>query len=139
MSNLLKFEDWVNESIDPAIPEWREGGIVLIRGMVLNDGWPRLYAARISNLWRNQSGAIMVKLYPQIYIILKKGWTYTSNMIMTNPEVLKRALGMTSYTLALNAKTGKTPLWEKSINRVDFDKFLADWTSVLDTYTEFKF
>jgi hypothetical protein len=139
MSSILKFSDWVLEGIDPSMPDWREGGIVLIKGMVLDDGWPRLYAGRISSLWRNSSGAIMVKLQSQIYIILRQGWTYTSNKIMTNPEILKRALGLSSYSLALNSKTGKTPMWEKSINRVDFEAFLRDWSTVLDTYTEFKF
>jgi len=139
MQTLLKYSEWINEGIEIDMPEWKEGGIVLIRGMVLKDGFPRLYAGRISNLWRNASGAIMVKLQPEIYIILKEGYNYVAKKIMTNPEILGRALGLSSYSLALNAKTQKTPLWEKSIRTVNMEIFLSEWGVALDTYTQFKY
>jgi hypothetical protein len=139
MQTLLKYSEWINEGIEIDMPEWREGGIVLIRGMILKDGFPRLYAGRISSLWRNASGAIMVKLQPEIYIVLKEGYNYVAKKIMMNQEILGRALGLSSYSLALNAKTGKTPLWEKSIKVVNMERFLNDWGVALDTYTQFKY
>jgi hypothetical protein len=81
----------------------------------------------------------MVKLQPEIYIILKEGYNYVAKKIMTNPEILGRALGLSSYSLALNAKTGKTPLWEKSIRTVNMERFLSEWGVALDTYTQFKY
>jgi hypothetical protein len=136
---LLKYSEWISENYGFSTPEWREGGIVLIKGNVLRDGYPRLYLARISNLWINSSGARMVKLQPEIHIVLREGMGFVAKKIMTTPEILKNALGLSSYSLALNSKTGKTPLWESSIKTLNIPGFLKDWERVLESYEEFKY
>lgn len=141
MLNMLNYEEWmkISEGASYNSPDWREGGIVLIRGNVLSDGYPRLYAGRIDRLWVNDRGAIMVKLQPDIHIILREGYKFVDKKIMINPEIMKRALGLSSYNLALNAKTGKTPIWDKTINTTSFPKILSEWEDVLASWKQFKY
>lgn len=139
MVNLLKYSEWIYEGFNFSSPEWREGGIVLIKGIPLRDGYPRLYLGRVSNLWINSSGARMVKLQPEIHIVLREGFGFVAKKIMITPEILRNALGLSSYSLALNSKTGKTPIWESSIKTTNIPGFLKEWETVLDSYKEFKY
>ncbi len=144
MPNLLNFEEFIkiNENTRPWVPqdpEWREGGIVLLKGKVLKDGYPRLYAAKLRKLWQNPRGGFMVNLHPQIYIILREGYSYSAHKIDATQKILATAVGIESYNVVLNAKSGKTPLWRESVKEIHFPKFLKEWESVINTWDEFKF
>lgn len=144
MANLLNFDEFlkINENSTSLVqqdPDWKEGGIVLIKGKVLKDGYPRLYSARLKKLWSNPRGGFMVNLDPKIYVIVKSGSGYEARKIDPTQKILATAVGIESYNVVLNSKSGKTPLWRKSVNEIHFPKFLKDWETVIDTWEEFKF
>ena len=143
MENILGFQDFSQllESYNPVSqdPQWREGGIVFIRGNVLHDGKPRLYAARVKRLWRRDGGFFMVNLYPELFIILRDGWGFSANKIQINKDTLPKSVGISSFNLALNAKSGKTPLWRETINKTHFPSVLKEWERSLESWEEFKF
>lgn len=147
MRNLFNFNDYtVLESVEESwdsppemMPNWREGGILFIKGLPLPDGMPRLYAGRVDKIWKKEGGPYMAKITQEgFYIILKDGFGYTANKIGTNPRILS-VLGLSSHVIGLNSKTGKTPSWQDTVTKLDFQRLLNEWSRVLDGWTDISF
>lgn len=120
-------------------PDWKEGGIVFIKGLPLPDGMPRLYAGRIDKIWKKDGGPYMAKITPEgFYIILKDGYGYKANKIGTNPRILS-VLGLSSHVIGLNSKTGKTPSWQDTVTKIDFQRLLNEWSPILDGLKDISF
>jgi 4a-hydroxytetrahydrobiopterin dehydratase len=145
MKNLLDYSDLLH--IGEAMgsnplglePDWKEGGILFIKGLPLPDGMPRLYAGRVEKIWKKEGGPYMAKITPEgFYIILKDGYDYVANKIGTSPRILS-VLGLSSHVIGLNAKTGKTPLWQDTVTKFDFKRLLKEYSPVLDGLTDLSF
>lgn len=135
MAEILNFSEWVFENNGSDVPNWVPGGMVLILGKVLNDGFRRLYAGRIHDMKRLDKGGIMALLQTENFYVIKREWDkFIPAKMMMNREILKRALGLSNYSIVLNSKSGKTPIWYDSIGRDNFEKFLKEYTPVLDEY-----
>jgi hypothetical protein len=107
-------------------PKWADGGILLIRGLPQKDGLTRLYATRLRKVAvEGLRGFSKAYVYPEFYVVSRKlDGNLGINKFMTTPEILRKAIGMSSNSIGLNSKTGKTPLWRESIKETSFDKFL---------------
>jgi hypothetical protein len=128
MSQILDFSGFLNEGFT-YFPEWKEGGILLIKGIPMKDGKTRLYATRVSKVYpEGIRGFFKAQLYRDFYIIMQKfDGSFIEGKIDGSLDVLGRAMGLKSYAIGLNAKTGKTPIWQDSIKETNFSKFLKEW------------
>ncbi len=127
--NFKEFEEAVlNEGESQSFfPQWKDGGILLIRGIPQRDGLTRLYATRVRKIAvEGLRGFSKAYTYPEFYVIGRRfDGSLSANKFLINPETLKRAVGINFFSIGLNAKTGKTPFWRDSIKEIDFKKFLA--------------
>jgi hypothetical protein len=148
MINLVKFSDFlnssdeVNEAYSPGYtPEWKDGGLVLIKGIPLKDGKPRLYGAKLKRIIKDDRGNFFrAILYPELYIIRKnESGNYVAPRVDINDNTLKKSVGISGFNVALNSKSGKTPMWKTSVTETSFPRFLNDWRSSLDSWDEFNY
>ena len=109
-------------------PKWADGGILLIRGLPQKDGLTRLYATRVRKVAvEGLRGFSKAYTYPEFYVVSRKfDGNLGINKFMAAPEILRKAIGMSSNSIGLNSKTGKTPLWRESIKETSFDKFFKE-------------
>lgn len=134
MRTILLFENFCEEQSSLLessnfFPTWKEGGILLIRGIPLKDGLTRLYAARVTRVFTDGLRGFMKAYFShQLYVVLKnsKGG-FVEGKFPSDLPALKRVTGLNSYAVGLNSKTGKTPLWRESIQETNFDKFFSKY------------
>lgn len=122
-------ESFLNENESPTFfPKWTDGGILLIRGLPQRDGLTRLYATRVKRVAvEGLRGFSKAYTYPEFYVVSRRfNGNLGINKFQPSPEILKKTLGMSSHSIGLNSKTGKTPLWRESVKEVNFDKFLKE-------------
>ena len=131
---ILNFKEFtasnLNESESPSFfPQWKDGGILLIKGIPQRDGLTRLYATRVRKIAvEGLRGFSKAYTYPEFYVIGRRfDGSLSANKFLINSETLKRAVGINSFSIGLNSKTGKTPLWRDSIKETDFKKFLGEF------------
>ena len=135
---ILNFEQFLLEQINESsgntyFPRWRDDGILLIRGLPQRDGLTRLYAARVKRIvGEGLRGFFKAYTYPDFFIVTQK-WNgdLDVNKIPSTPEILQRIMGIKSLAIGLNAKTGKTPLWEKSVQEANFRRFLDEFKDAI--------
>ena len=147
MVNLINFNDFsnasgINEAYSPGYsPEWKDNGIVLIKGVTLKDGKSRLYGAKLKRVIKDERGSFFrAILYPELYIIRRnESGNYIALRVDINENTLKKSVGISGFTIALNSKTGKTPMWKKSVTETSFPRFLNDWRSSLDYWVDFNY
>jgi hypothetical protein len=131
---ILNFKEFTASNLNEGetqsfFPQWKDGGILLIRGIPQRDGLTRLYATRVRKIAvEGLRGFSKAYTYQEFYVIGRRfDGSLSANKFLINPETLKRAIGINSFSVGLNAKTGKTPLWRDSIKETDFKKFLGEF------------
>ena len=139
MKIILEFEEFLEseELLESGnftfFPKWKDGGILLIKGIPMRDGLTRLYATRVRRVYgEGLRGFFKAQSYGEFFIVLQKfNGSFTVEKIDSRPEVLARAMGLKSHTIGLNAKTGKTPMWQDSVGETSFPKFLKEFEEPL--------
>lgn len=147
MENLFEFQEFVG--LNPVsegegftfFPKWKDGGILLIKGIPLRDGLTRLYATRVKNLYpEGLRGFFKALSYGEFFIVMKRfDGGLEVEKIPSSPEILQRAMGLKSQVVPLNAKTGKTPLWQDSVSFVSFPRFLEEFKGPIENLPDIFF
>lgn len=135
MDLILEFQEFLEtELLQEAekfsfFPQWKDGGILLIKGIPMKDGLVRLYATRVRRVYsEGLRGFFKAQSYGDFFIVLQKfDGSFVVEKIDGSLPVLGRAMGLKSYVIGLNAKTGKTPLWQESVRETSFPKFLKEF------------
>jgi hypothetical protein len=141
MENLITFEsfnlneDSVNEN---QAPEWKEDGIVLIRGVLQENGKKYLYASKLIKVALAASGKYQkAYLKDEIYRIGKDAeGKYVAKSVQPEKSYIERNIGLLGRTISLNSKHGKTPIWWETIKETNFFRLLRDHKETLDDWKD---
>ncbi len=134
MENILNFNSFINENQMADPQDWVEGGILLVRGLTINE-ITRMYAFKIKKI-TSAGGGRMAHLDFQPYRIAKQDGNFKAVSIVSDPSHIKKNIGLNGPRIMLNAKNGKTPLWRESVLERNFKKFLNDNASILDSWKD---
>jgi len=141
MENLITFESFkLNENLinENQSPEWKEDGIVIIRGVIQENGKRSLYASKLIKVIIDGSGKYYKAfLKDEIYRIAKDPeGKYVARSVQPEKSFIKKNLGLSGRSISLNSKHGKTPIWWESIKETNFFRFLRDHKETLDDWKD---
>ena len=144
MENLITFELFkLNESVvnENQAPEWKEDGIVLIRGVLQESGRKYLYAAKLIKVALAPSGKYQkAYLRDEIYRIGKDAeGKYVAKSIQPEKSFVEKNIGLKGRSISLNSAHGKTPIWWESIKETNFFRFLKDHKETLDDWKDISY
>lgn len=115
--------------------DWVEGGILLVRGLTIND-ITRMYAFKIKKITSSGTGGRMAHLDFQPYRIAKQDGNFKAISIVADQAHIKKNIGLSGPRIILNAKNGKTPLWRNSVLERNFKIFLNENAAILDSWKD---